>query len=85
MTLDDLRKQIDAIDAELVGLLNRRATVAEQIGSEKRKHGGQVRNKQREDQVVKHAQELNAGPMSPASIERIYRQIIDACSEVQAG
>jgi histidinol-phosphate aminotransferase len=83
MNLDHLRKEIDRIDEQLVNLLNERAGVAFHIGQEKRKGDKPVRNQAREDAVVAHAQDLSHGPLTRISIENIYRQIINACSQVQ--
>jgi len=42
MNLDDLRKQIDDLDKELIKLISRRVHLAEHIGEAKQKLGRQV-------------------------------------------
>ncbi len=51
-TLSSLRTEIDRIDRELVGLLNRRAEIAAQIGQVKERDGTEVWSPAREDEVV---------------------------------
>ena len=47
-----LRSQIDALDRELVGLMNRRAEVARQIGQIKQSAGQQTYDPAREEFVL---------------------------------
>ncbi|NLB61442.1 MAG: hypothetical protein GX802_03305 [Clostridiales bacterium] len=51
-TIQDLRKEIDALDAELLALFERRLFIAEQIGSIKRKQALPIEDKQREKQIL---------------------------------
>ena len=51
-TLADLRVQIDAIDGELLTLLNRRAKVAERVGEIKRREGSPFFRPDRVAQVI---------------------------------
>jgi len=83
MRLNDLRRTIDGIDAELVRLLNERVWSAAKIGDEKRKGGSAVHDPVREDEVLARVKELNKGPLSDDAIARIYREIISVCLDVQ--
>ena len=47
-----LREQIDAIDRELLALINRRAGVAQHVGEIKKKEGSVVFRPEREAQVI---------------------------------
>ena len=51
-TLADLRVQIDALDSELLTLLNRRAHVAEQVGEIKKREGTPFFRPDRVAQVI---------------------------------
>lgn len=82
--IDGLRKQIDAIDEQIVRLLEQRAQVAVQIGEKKRELGIPVQNVSRENVVLERAKSLNRGPASDAAVQAVYRSIIDMCLEVQA-
>ena len=47
-----LRHQIDAVDRELLALLNRRAAIASHVGELKKKEGSVVFRPEREAQVI---------------------------------
>lgn len=76
MNLSRLRKQIDAIDLKLLRLLNRRATLAVQIGRLKRRQSLPVFDSRREETLLKRLSKGNRGPLPQASIRKIFRQIL---------
>ena len=55
MNLDDLRKRIDAIDSQIVDLLERRARVAAEIAEVKRELGRPMHDPEREQRVFARA------------------------------
>jgi len=81
---DDLRRQIDALDEELLTLLNRRQTVAQAIGKIKNQEGVRTLDFRREEEVVAHLLHLNPGPLTQKAIRNIFREIISAAREIQA-
>ncbi len=78
MSLEDLRKEIDHIDEELVGLLNARTGVALEIGKVKQKDGQGIYVPAREKEVLRRVTDLNKGPLKPESIKAIYREVMSA-------
>ena len=62
--LQALRDRIDAIDRELLGALNRRAALAQQVGELKKHEGSVVFRPEREAQVIDGLKAANAGPLS---------------------
>jgi chorismate mutase/prephenate dehydratase len=78
MNLDELRKQIDSLDSEIVRLLNERINVVLKIGEEKRKTGAEVYVPARERSVFDKIRELNKGPLPEESAHAIYREIMSA-------
>jgi chorismate mutase/prephenate dehydratase len=78
-----IRQQIDALDRELLTLLNRRQTLAQAIGRVKNQEGKGTLDFQREEEVLAHLMHLNPGPLSPAALRNIFREIISAAREVQ--
>ena len=62
MTLDELRTRIDALDGEIVTLLNERARCAQQIGELKKNVNAPIYVPEREQAVFKRLAEHNAGP-----------------------
>lgn len=73
-----LRRKIDAIDADLVRLLNARCRVAKKIGEIKRANGGDLYVPEREQAVLARVRARNRGPLTDAALEAIYREIMSA-------
>jgi chorismate mutase/prephenate dehydratase len=72
-----VRQQIDALDGQLLELLNQRARYAQKVGEIKAEHGeaGHIYRPEREAQVLRRLQEANPGPLpgdeaSPSSSAR---------------
>ncbi len=78
MNLSDLRKEIDRIDEQIVGLLNRRAELAQEIGKHKARSRSHYFTPEREHTVFKRLLDANQGPLDAAAIRAIYREIISA-------
>jgi chorismate mutase/prephenate dehydratase len=70
------RDEIDAIDAALLSLLNRRADLALEVGRRKQGAGLPLRDAKRERQILARARALSRGPLGPAAIERLFRAIL---------
>lgn len=78
-----LRTQIDALDRELLGLLNRRARLAQQVGEIKKKEGSVVFRPEREAQVIDGLKAANPGPLRSESVAPIWREIMSACRALE--
>lgn len=78
------RDRIDAIDQQILGLLNQRAQAAQQIGHIKQRYGLPVFRPERERQVVDKVHQHNAGPLRNAGIGAIWREIMSACRALEA-
>ena len=83
-TLSELRTQIDALDQELLVLLNRRASLAHDVGEIKRVEGSPVFRPERETEVIAKLQAGNPGPLKPGSVAYIWREIMSACRALEA-
>ncbi len=83
-TLDQLRQQIDAADRELLAVLNRRAALAGEVGEIKRLEGSAVYRPEREAQVIRQLQDINAGPLRDDNISHIWREVMSACRSLEA-
>jgi chorismate mutase-like protein len=77
------RDQIDAVDRELLKLLNRRTLVVEEIGRVKREARLPIYEPKREDEVFRNVTEHNAGPLTEDAVKRIFERIIDEMRKVQ--
>ena len=71
------REEIDALDDEIVRLLNKRAAAATKIGHIKREYKMPVYVPTREEEVINHVKSLNPGPLSNSAIGRLFERIID--------
>ncbi|HSP41592.1 MAG TPA: chorismate mutase, partial [Luteolibacter sp.] len=78
MSLDDIRRQIDDIDRELLGLLNRRADLVHEIGVVKKSNGLQIYAPEREEALLRRLIDMNQGRLPEKSIRAIYREIMSA-------
>lgn len=83
-TLPELRKHIDALDQELLALLNRRAALAHEVGEIKKQEGSPVFRPDRETQVIEGLQARNPGPLKRDSVGSIWREIMSACRALEA-
>ena len=82
-TIDELRRRIDEIDAQLVRLLNARAECALAIGQEKKAAGMELYQPQRETEVLVHVQSINGGPLDNAAIKRLFERVIDEARRLE--
>ncbi len=78
-----LRTQIDAVDRELLALLNRRATLAGEVGEIKKREGSVVFRPEREAQVIDGLKAANPGPLRTESVAPIWREIMSACRALE--
>jgi chorismate mutase/prephenate dehydratase len=71
------RDAIDSIDAQILHLLNSRASHAREIGEIK--GGGIIYRPEREAQVLRRIQQLNPGPLPNESVARLFREVMSEC------
>ena len=79
--LRKIRSEIDALDEQLVELLNRRARLAQDIASLKQ---NDMYHPEREARVLDRVKALNKGPLPEAEIMRLVREVMSACLALQA-
>jgi len=78
VNLDDIRKQIDSIDHQLLDLLSQRADLVHEVGVVKKRDGLQIYAPDREQALLKRLIEMNQGRLPEKSIRAIYREIMSA-------
>ena len=83
-SLAPLRQQIDALDAQILDLLNQRARVAEQVGHIKRAEGSPFFRPDRVAQVIDKITRANPGPLLNQHITAIWREVMSACLALEA-
>ena len=75
--MEEWRRRIDAIDDELLRLLNDRARSAIEIGHIKRRLNLPVYSAEREAEILARVSRANRGPLEAAAIRRLFERIID--------
>lgn len=83
-TLAELRVQIDALDQQLLSLVNQRARVAEQVGEVKRREGSPFFRPDRVAQVIEKIEKANPGPLKNEHVAAIWREIMSACLALES-
>ncbi len=81
--LAEYRDRIDAVDRELLKLLNERTRVVEDIGRVKREAHMAIYEPKREDEVFRNVTENNHGPLTAEAVRRIFERVIDEMRKVQ--
>lgn len=81
--LKPLREQIDAVDAQILDLLNARAQLAQQVGHLKANTNAPVFRPEREAQVLRGVAERNPGPLPSLDIQLIFREVMSACRALE--
>ncbi|KRB92847.1 prephenate dehydratase [Noviherbaspirillum sp. Root189] len=81
--LKPLREQIDAIDAQLLDLLNRRALIAQEVGHVKAETNAPVFRPEREAQVLQKVATRNPGPLDSGDVQTIFREIMSSCRALE--
>jgi chorismate mutase/prephenate dehydratase len=81
--LDALRAEIDALDRDIVGLLNRRARLALQIGKTKAQGGRPIIDAEREREVLVRVAMANDGPFPQDALLALYRQLMETITRLE--
>lgn len=81
--LKPLRERIDALDAQILDLLNQRARVAQEVGHVKAETNAPVFRPEREAQVLRKVADRNPGPLDSGDIQTIFREIMSSCRALE--
>lgn len=81
-TLAQLRVEIDAVDQQLLALLNQRASLAHEVGEVKKLDGSPVFRPDREAQVIAKMQAAG-GALKTDGVAAIWREIMSACRALE--
>lgn len=83
-TLEQLRAEIDALDATIVASLNQRAKVAAAVGRLKASQDSDFHVPSRERAVYERVARLNEGPLPEEALRGIFREIMSACLALES-
>lgn len=81
--LNELRRHIDTIDAEILALLNNRARLALQLGALKTRLGRSIHDPEREAALLVQLSQLNRGPLGEEAVKAVFDQILKITRELQ--
>ncbi|WP_139491364.1 bifunctional 3-deoxy-7-phosphoheptulonate synthase/chorismate mutase [Brevibacillus dissolubilis] len=81
--VESLRKQLDEINLQLLELINKRATIVQELGGEKSKQGVNKFDPERERQMLNLIVENNKGPFKDDAIRHLFKQIFKASLDLQ--
>lgn len=81
--ITQLREKIDALDGELLNLLNERARVAQKIGIIKNRESLPIYAPDREMKLLRGLVERSQGPLGADAIRAIYREIMSASLAIE--
>lgn len=87
MSLDDLRRRIDEVDAKVLELLDERARLAQDVAAAKRAQATALHDPERERTVFEHVESLldqRPHAVFPrSSVRPVWREIISACLSLE--
>ena len=81
--IENPRAEIDAIDGEILKLLNRRAEIALKVGAAKTVVDTSLCDPKRESEVLDRLKTENPGPFDAQAVENIFQRIIDESLQLQ--
>ena len=82
--VDSYRAQISAVDSELLDALNRRVALVRELHAHKRQRGYPMRDPAREQALIASLAAANPGPLSDHGLERLYRVLVEVCTDEAA-
>ena len=80
----ELREKIDAVDAELLSALNRRAGLVIEVGRIKQQQQARILDSEREALLMARLLDLNQGPLKDEMVQRLFQSIIETLKQLQS-
>lgn len=85
MKLEDLRKNIDAIDVKIISLLQERCNWVHQVGVIKKEQHAPIFVPEREADLFYKIESINQGKLPPNALKAIYREIVSCSLFLEGG
>jgi chorismate mutase/prephenate dehydratase len=82
--IKSLRQKIEAVDDEILKLLNRRALIVQEIGKVKLEIKMDYYSPRREEEILQRLGVKSSGPFPKWAIPSVFREIISACRALEA-
>ena len=82
--IQSLRKEIEAVDDEILKLLNHRAKIVQEVGKVKSEIKMDYYSPRREEEILERLGAKSSGPFPRWAIQSVFREIISACRALEA-
>ncbi len=83
VNIDNIRKQIDRIDQQILNLLNERMELVREIGQLKRTTNAAIYRPERERAILERLSKASSGRLSPQAIEAIFLEIFAVSRNIE--
>ncbi|WP_211653822.1 bifunctional 3-deoxy-7-phosphoheptulonate synthase/chorismate mutase [Planococcus alpniumensis] len=81
--LEQLREQVDAVNLQILSLINERASVIQEIGKIKEKQGAAKYDPLRERHMLNLLKDNNNGPLDQKTVDHIFKEIFKSALDMQ--
>ncbi len=81
--MEQLRQQMDKVNLEILELINKRASINQEIGDLKTKQSIKRFDPVREREMLDKIKNNNSGPFQDSTLEHIFKEIFKASLELQ--
>ena len=82
--ITSLRQKIEAVDDEILRLLNHRAQIVQEVGKVKSEIKMEYYSPRREEQILQRLGAQSSGPFPRWAVPSVFREIISACRSLEA-
>ncbi|CEG23289.1 Phospho-2-dehydro-3-deoxyheptonate aldolase [Planococcus massiliensis] len=83
LDLEQLREKVDAVNLQILSLINERATVIQEIGKIKEKQGVNRYDPLRERHMLNLLKDHNNGPLDQKTVDHIFKEIFKSALDLQ--
>jgi monofunctional chorismate mutase len=83
LDLEALRRDIDAVDQQILQLLHARVRLVLKVGEYKRQHGMQVYDPVRERQLLDRLSKAAEPPLDGETIRRVFERLVDESRRIE--
>lgn len=81
--IQDLRERVDAVDRDLVRVLNERASIVQEIVAIKDEAGVALFDPKREEEILQRVVGYNEGPIYDSSMREIFELILHRIRDLE--
>jgi 3-deoxy-7-phosphoheptulonate synthase/chorismate mutase len=81
--IEELRRQVDEVDLELIRFLNERARIVQEIVAIKGDAGKPLFDPRREEEILRKVAEHNEGPIYDTSMREIFELILHRIRDME--